>query len=98
MATSEHALEHEALRRLATLVAAGAPQHEIFAVVCEEVCKHLDADISNLTRYEQGDRVIILAGFAMPGRRAVDAGRRFDLDPEAMGWPIRRTGKPKRLD
>ena len=98
MATREHAAEHEALRRLATLVAAGAPHDEIFGVVCEEVCRHLDADVSNLTRYEEGDRVIILAGYARPGRRAVDPGRHFDLDPESMGWHIRRTGKPKRID
>ena len=98
MATTTHLDEHEALRRLATLVAAGARPDEVFSVVCEEVCRHLDADVSNLTRFEHDDRVIILAGYAVPGSRAVDPGRHFDLGPASMGWHIRRTGKPARLD
>ena len=90
--------EHDALRRLATRVASGASQDDIFALVCEEVCRHLDADLSNLARYVEGDNVAILAGYAVPGHRPVDAGRHFQLDPEAMGWHIRRTGKPRRID
>src|SRR5258708_636761 len=44
--------EQAALRRVATLVAAGSPPEEVFAAVVEEVAQLLPVDLANLCRYE----------------------------------------------
>ena len=86
------------MRRIATLVAAGAPQQEIFDRVCEEVCRHLDGDLSNMCSYEPGDSVLAVAGYAVPGQRAVPVGMRLQLDPTALAYRVRETGCPQRID
>ena len=59
--------EQAALRRVAVLVARGAPPEEIFAAVTAKVRRLLDADETWLARYDprRGDNV----------RRALDRGR-----------------------
>jgi signal transduction histidine kinase/uncharacterized protein YoaH (UPF0181 family) len=53
--------EQEALRRVATLVAAGTATDEVFAAVGEEVARTLDFPIAALLRYHEDRSVTMLA-------------------------------------
>ena len=50
--------EQAALRRVATLVAAGAPQEEVFAVVAKEVAGCLNLPLVSVTRFEASGIVV----------------------------------------
>jgi GAF domain-containing protein len=54
--------EQAALRRLATLVAHGAPPQEVFAAVTVEVAEVLDVDVTTLVRWESEQTVTYLGG------------------------------------
>jgi signal transduction histidine kinase len=87
--------EQAALRRVATLVARGAPPEEVFAAVANEVGRLLSAELANVWRYESDDTVTIVAS----------ASERF---PVGSRWPlggqrnlatlVSETGRPARLD
>jgi GAF domain-containing protein len=88
--------EQAALRRVATLVAAGAPPAEVFEAVSAEVAALIPADGSALTRYEADGTVTALSGWAPEaGYRYV--GRRFELEGTVSGL-ILETGRPGRID
>jgi signal transduction histidine kinase/ketosteroid isomerase-like protein len=76
---SKMAEEHAALRRVATLVARGVSQDELFAAVNEEVGWLVGADPTALMRFEADDTVTLVAawsaagaGFPIGARRPVD--------------------------
>jgi signal transduction histidine kinase len=76
---SKMAEEQAALRRVATLVARGVSQDEVFAAVNEEVGWLVGADPTSLMRFEADDTVTIVAawsaadaGFPIGARRTVD--------------------------
>jgi PAS domain S-box-containing protein len=54
-----HAREQAALRRVATLVARGAPADEVFAQVAEEVGELLDTTAAVLRRQPDGSRTVL---------------------------------------
>ena len=56
--------EQAALRRVATLVAQGAPPSEVFATVTDEVGRVLNTDITWLRRYLPGPSAATIAAFA----------------------------------
>jgi signal transduction histidine kinase len=71
--------EQAALRRVATLVARGVSQDEVFAAVNEEVGWLVGADPTSLLRFEADDTVTLVAawssedaGFPIGARRPVD--------------------------
>ena len=89
--------EQAALRRVATLVARGAPPEEVFAAVTEEVGRLLGGDLAGMARYESDDTVTVLATWAAEGEHPPVSGR-WPLeggDPASMIW---RTGRPVRTD
>jgi signal transduction histidine kinase/ketosteroid isomerase-like protein len=76
---SKMAEEQAALRRVATLVARGVLQDELFAAVIEEVGWLVGADPTSLMRFEADDTVTLVAawsaadaGFPIGARRPVD--------------------------
>jgi signal transduction histidine kinase/ketosteroid isomerase-like protein len=76
---SKLAEEQAALRRVATLVARGVSQDELFAAVSEEVGWLVGADPTSLMRFEADDTVSLVAawsaadaGFPIGARRPVD--------------------------
>ena len=85
--------EQAALRRVATLVARGAPPDRLFAAVTEEVGRLLNVDFSGMGRYEPDETVTIVAWYGIETnasvRRAVDtsAGR-------TSARPLRRRAAP----
>ena len=64
--------EQAALRRVATLVAQGAPPTSVFDAVAAEIQRLLDADGVTLGRYEPGDEVTVVAHRG--GREDIAAG------------------------
>ena len=59
--------EQAALRRVATLVARGAPPSEVFSAVTEEVALLLVAEMSNMVRYEPDGAFTIVGSVGSVG-------------------------------
>ncbi|HEY6604805.1 MAG TPA: GAF domain-containing protein, partial [Gaiellaceae bacterium] len=87
--------EQAALRRVATLVAAGAPPAELFEAVCAEVARLVGAEAAALARFETDGMVTALAGWTSTGFEYV--GRRFTRDGTVSGL-IFETHSPRRID
>ena len=88
--------EQAALRRVATLVAAGAPPAEVFEAVSAEVAALIGADGSALTRYEEDGTVTAVSGWTTEGGYNY-VGRRYELEGTVSGL-IFETGRPGRVD
>jgi signal transduction histidine kinase len=70
--------EQAALRRVATLVARGVPQDELFGAVTEEVGRLLATDLAGMIRFEPDDTVTPVAAWAAAG----------DHPPLPRHWPV----------
>ncbi len=88
--------EHAALRRVATLVASGAPPAEVFDAVTAEVAALIPADGSALTRYEADGTVTAVGGWTTAGGY-VYSGRRYELEGTVSGV-IFETKRPGRVE
>jgi signal transduction histidine kinase len=93
---SQLADEQAALRRVATLVAAGAPPAEVFEAVSTEAAALIGADGSALTRYEEDGTVTPISGWTTDGVYKY-VGRRDELDGTVAAL-IFRTGRPARVE
>jgi signal transduction histidine kinase len=91
------AQEQAALRRVATLVAEGAPPAAVFDAVATEIEGLIGADGATLCRYESDEEVTIVAHRGLnaallpPGTRAGDQG-------ENLTALVRRSGQPARIE
>jgi GAF domain-containing protein len=88
--------EQAALRRVATLVAEGAPPAEVFAAVAQEVAQLIPADGAALTRYEADDTVTALGGWTADGGYTY-VGATYPLEGTVSGR-IFETRRPARID
>jgi signal transduction histidine kinase len=88
--------EQAALRRVAMLVAAGAPPAEVFEAVSAEVAALIAADGSVLSRYEADGTVTALSGWTTEGGFS-NLGTRYALEGTLSGL-ILETGRPGRVD
>jgi GAF domain-containing protein/two-component sensor histidine kinase len=95
-ALAELAEEQAALRRVATLVAAGAPPAEVFEAVSAEVAALIAADGAALTRFEADGTVTAVSGWSTEGGY-VYVGRRYDLEGTVSSL-VFETGRPGRID
>jgi signal transduction histidine kinase len=95
-ALAQLAEEQAALRRVATLVAAGAPPQEVFEAVSVEVAALIPADGSALTRYEADGTVTALSGWTTEGGYSY-VGERYELEGTVSGL-IFQTGRPGRVE
>jgi signal transduction histidine kinase len=89
--------EQAALRRVATLVARGAPPEEVFAAVTEEVGGLLPVDHAGMGRYESDGSITIVASWGL----TVDSfpvGSRWMLEGKDPGTLVFETGRPARVD
>jgi signal transduction histidine kinase len=89
--------EQAALRRVATLVARGAPPEEVFAAVAEEVGRVLGAHLAGMARYESDNTVTVLATWAAEGEHPLVPGP-WPLEGDDLASTISRTGRPVRID
>src|SRR4029079_18709985 len=88
--------EQAALRRVATLVAWGAPPAEVFEAVSAEVAALIAADGSALTRFERDGTVTAVSGWTTEGGYNY-VGRRYPLEGTVSGL-IFETGRPGRVE
>jgi PAS domain S-box-containing protein len=89
--------EQAALRRVATLVAAGAGPSAVFSAVVEEVGRLRAVDRSFMTRFDDHDDVTVVAAWQASGDPVpVELPIRFPAGP--MTSVLRETGAPIRLD
>jgi signal transduction histidine kinase len=95
-ALAQLAEEQAALRRVATLVAAGAPPQEVFEAVSVEVAALIPAEGSALTRYEADGTVTALSGWTTDGGYSY-VGERYELEGTVSGL-IFQTGRPGRVE
>jgi len=90
--------EQATLRRVATLVAQGAPPEEVFAAVTEEVGRLLIANFAILARYDPQNLEIagtwIRAGTPPP----TPVGARLPLGGRNVTTLVHQTGRPARID
>jgi GAF domain-containing protein len=88
--------EQAALRRVATLVAEGAPPAAVFDAVAAEMATLLHADGITLVRYEPDDELTVLAHRGL-GARQLPPGRRLPQDGASVSGTVRRTQRPARM-
>jgi signal transduction histidine kinase len=88
------AQEQTALRRVATLVAAGAPPEEAFAAVAEEAGRLFLVDVANMCRYEPDGTATIVASV---GERFA-LGSRVKLEGKNGTTLVYQTGLAARID
>ena len=84
-----------ALRRLARLIAGGAPTAELFAAVVEEVGDVLGVPTIAVIRYEPGRVATAVAALNAP---MFPVGGRWPLDGPSVAATVLDTGRPARID
>src|SRR6202035_5779646 len=89
--------EQAALRRVATLVARGAPPEKVFAAVAEEVGQLLPVNSATMCRYEFNSTLTFVAHWGRAvGRFPV--GTRRTLGGHNLGTLVFQTSRPARVD
>jgi GAF domain-containing protein len=88
--------EQAALRRVATLVARGAPPEEAFAAVAAEVTRVIDVDVSFLSRYARDGTATVVAVSSLPS--AVPVGTQFAQGGRNIHTLVFKTGQPARIE
>jgi GAF domain-containing protein len=89
--------EQAALRRVAMLVARGAPPEEVFAAVVDEVGRLLPVDLVSMARYEPDHTMTFVTSWGRP-IDFVPVGRRLSLGGSNVGTIVFETGRPARID
>jgi signal transduction histidine kinase len=88
--------EQAALRRVATLVAAGTSADELFTLVADEVRRLFDAEVA-VGRFEPDESAVVVVGLAADDPPIV-LGMRLELDDSLVATTVRRTGRPARRE
>jgi len=94
-ALAELAGEQAALRRVATLVAEGAPPDEVFAAVVDEVARILGLERVGMSRYEADGTATVIGA---TGEHPYPPGSRSALNEPSLLLHVRKTGRPARID
>jgi GAF domain-containing protein len=95
----EFAAEQAALRRVAVLVARGAPPQDVFTAVADEAGLLLKADYTVLSRYDADGLVTVVGHWAGtdPGR-PLAVGLRLKAEGQDIHGLVAETGRPARID
>ena len=89
--------EQAALRRVATLVAQGAPSSTVFDAVAREIGQLLPADATVLSRYDPDGYLTRVGVWSRPDVR-LPAGERSRLDGRNVSTLVFETAQAARLD
>jgi signal transduction histidine kinase len=89
--------EQAALRRVATLVARGAPPEELFVAVTEEAGRLLAVKYASLGRYEP-DGAFTIVAWTGSGELAPPVGNRLMLGGKNVSTLVFETGRAARID
>jgi signal transduction histidine kinase len=90
--------EQSALRRVATLVARGAPAQDLFSAVTAEVGRLLAVDFAGLGRYGPDRTVMFVANWSRPGAPGLPISTRIGLGGNNLTTLVADTRRPARLD
>jgi PAS domain S-box-containing protein len=90
--------EQAALRRVATAVAAEREPEELFSLVIEEVGRLLEAQSSNMIRYDGSGEATVIGGWSADGVQSVPIGSMVRVDGDTAAARVWRTGRPARVD
>ena len=90
--------EQAALRRVATLVASGAPPSRVFGQVTEEVARLLAMPGANVMRYDGARTATVVGGWSEDGTLTLPLASTFDLDGDTVVAKVLRSGSPQRVD
>ena len=90
--------EQMALRRVATLVARGAPPEAVFTAVTEETGQLLQVEITSMVRYEPDGTSSIVASWGAGAKARLPVGDREPLGGKNLVTIIWETSSPARLD
>jgi signal transduction histidine kinase len=91
--------EQVALRRVATLVARGAPPEEVFTAVTAEVGRVLSADLTVLSRYDADGAYTTVGQWTSSGTPpTISVGDRVSLGGLNTHMLVFQTGRPARID
>jgi GAF domain-containing protein len=91
--------EQAALRRVAGLVAGGAPPEGVFAAVAEEIGQLLEVDFTILSRHEpDGEQVSVGAWSGTDDPVPFPVGTRVRLGGRNVVSLVIQTGRPARID
>jgi signal transduction histidine kinase len=89
--------QQAALRRVATLVARGAPPPEVFSAVAQELAEQFGATITAVLRYEDDGTATIVGGWGAPGI-LVPVGARLKVAGQGVAVSVRQTGVTTRTE
>jgi signal transduction histidine kinase len=90
--------EQAALRRVATLVAGGAPPSRVFEQVTEEVARLLGMPGASVMRYDGARTATVVGGWSEDGELSLPVGSTFDLDGATVVAKVLRSGSPQRVE
>ncbi len=91
--------DQAALRRVATLVAAGAPQEEVFSAVTVEVGQLLGVDFASTSRYHPDGAVTVVGAWARSGvPPEFPNGIQIPAGGANMHARVFQTSRPARFD
>jgi GAF domain-containing protein len=86
------------LRRVATLVARGAPPGEVFDAIAVEVGRWVPADAAALLRYEADGTFTVIGDWATFQRESPRVGTRYPLSSSLVAEKVFETERPARFD
>jgi GAF domain-containing protein len=90
--------EQAALRRVATLVASGAPSEAVFSAVAQEVAQVLRLMNAAVARYDEDGSAVTIVAFHGPHPDTFAPGSRWPLDGPSIAAEVLRTGRPVRIE
>jgi len=97
-AQRELADEQAALRRVATLVAGGAPPSQVFELVTKEVALLLGLAGASLVRYDGPGIATVVGGWSEDGALRLPLASTIDLDGDTVVARVLRSGSPQRAE
>jgi signal transduction histidine kinase len=90
--------EQAALRRVATMVAAGTPAAALFGRVCEELGELLEVKSTDMIRYEDERFATVVGTWTGNDTPSFPVGERIPVEGETVTAKICRSGRPARVD
>jgi signal transduction histidine kinase len=90
--------EQAALRRVATMVAAGTPAPALFARVCEELGTLLAVKATDMIRFEDDRFATVVGSWTGNDTPSFPVGERIAAVGETVTAKLYRSGRPERVD
>jgi signal transduction histidine kinase len=89
--------EQTALRRVATLVAAGASEVELLTTVTSEIGQLFGAHAANTMRWD-GDSIHVVGAWSPDPRAVEQTGRVYSFGGDTITARVVESGRPERID